>query len=233
MKKQTNKFGFLCIASAILATALTGYVSAQSTPGQSRPKSIRGEPIDAAKPPDPSPAPDVKPGSTAGTSNLAATGQSAAGATNAAPASAAGKATKPGGYLAVGFDTLSSYEYAAPDVQVTNLINGIDEADKFIPANVKGLDGKKAVIKGFMLPLKVEAGKVTEFLIMRNQGACCFGVPPKITELVMVKAPAGKGVQPIMDQPVDIEGTLHVGTTRENGFIVGIYRMDGERMVSD
>jgi|GEM_PF-708442 hypothetical protein len=252
MKKQTNKPGgetvgwqaaqqsvfretrrariaplplFFCYAWVVLAAALAANVSAQSSPGKAPPKAIHGEPIDAGSPAVPAPALDVKPGAAAAT-------QPAASGTNATPAPAVGESAKPG-YLTVGFDKLASYEYTAPDVQVTNLTNGIDEADKFIPAEVKGLDGKKAVIKGFMLPLKVEAGKVTEFLIMRNQGACCFGVPPKITELVMVKAPEGKGVKPIMDQPVDIEGTLHIGTARENGYIVGIYRMDGERMVGD
>ena len=35
-------------------------------------------------------------------------------------------------------------------------------------------------IKGFMLPLKVEKGVVTELLIMRDQSMCCYGVTPKI-----------------------------------------------------
>lgn len=58
----------------------------------------------------------------------------------------------------------------------------MDEADKDIPADIKCLDGKKVVIRGFMLPLKVENEKATEFLIMRNQGACCFGTMPKMPQ---------------------------------------------------
>jgi hypothetical protein len=34
-----------------------------------------------------------------------------------------------------------------------------------------------------------------------------------------------------MDVPVSIEGTLHVGAMRENGYLVGIYQMDGDKMV--
>ena len=48
-------------------------------------------------------------------------------------------------------------------------------------------------------------------------------------EWVSVKM-ADKGVKPLMDQPVTLFGTLHVGEMRENGFLVGIYRMDGERL---
>jgi hypothetical protein len=33
-----------------------------------------------------------------------------------------------------------------------------------------------------------------------------------------------------MDQPVTIVGTLHVGDIRENGYLVGIYRMEAEKI---
>ena len=74
-----------------------------------------------------------------------------------------------------------------------------------------------------MLPLKVEDSLVTEMLIMRDQSMCCFGSVPKINEWVSIRM-TGKGVQPVMDEPV--------GEIRENGYLVGIYEMDGERMAS-
>src|SRR5262249_19531505 len=52
---------------------------------------------------------------------------------------------------------------------------------------------------------------------------------PKIHEWVSVKM-ADKGVKALMDQPVTLYGTLHVGEMRENGYLTGIYRLDGERM---
>ena len=42
---------------------------------------------------------------------------------------------------------------------------------------------------------------------------------------------ADKGVKPMMDQPVTLYGTLHVGEMRENGYLVGIYSMDAEKMI--
>jgi hypothetical protein len=80
-----------------------------------------------------------------------------------------------------------------------------------------------------MLPLKVEGGLVTELLIMKDQSMCCYGATPKINEWVSVKM-TEKGVKPMMDQPVTLLGTLHVGEMRENGYLIGIYRMDGEKM---
>ena len=36
-----------------------------------------------------------------------------------------------------------------------------------------------------------------------------------------------------MDQPVTVCGTFHVGDVRENGELVGIYRLDAEKLTSD
>jgi hypothetical protein len=36
-----------------------------------------------------------------------------------------------------------------------------------------------------------------------------------------------------MDEPVTIHGTLKVGEVLENGYLVGIYEMDGQQMTSD
>jgi hypothetical protein len=80
-----------------------------------------------------------------------------------------------------------------------------------------------------MLPLKVEGGLVTELLIMKDQSMCCYGSTPKLNEWVSIKM-IGAGVKAIMDQPVTLFGRLHVGEMRENGYLVGIYNMDGEKM---
>jgi hypothetical protein len=136
-----------------------------------------------------------------------------------------------GGYLSVGFDRLASFDYAASDAPVTNITTKVDAADKFIPNEIKALNGKKVVISGFMLPLEVHGETATEFLILRNQSSCCFGTAPKLNEFVMVKVP--KGVNCIMDQVVNIAGVLHIGTTRENGYITQIYQMDGDKILTD
>jgi hypothetical protein len=134
-------------------------------------------------------------------------------------------------FITVTFDKLASYEFEMPDETVTT--NGIVSAsvkakDQFPPA-VKALDKVRVALKGFMLPLKVESGLVTEMLIMRDQSMCCYGKVPKITEWVSVKM-ADKGVKAVIDQPITIYGKLYVGEMRENGYLVGIYRMDGDRI---
>ena len=93
---------------------------------------------------------------------------------------------------------------------------------------MKAWNGKKAVITGYMVPVKMEKGLVTEFLLMRNTMACCFGGVPNMTEWVVVKMK--KGVPPLMDVPVAFFGELKVGTMFENGYMTGLYELQGERM---
>lgn len=148
-------------------------------------------------------------------------------------------------YLTISFERLASFEYEMPDefAEVSDAGDGEaakaeetkakkkpEEKDQ-IPATVRKFNNKRIALEGFMLPLKVEDSLVTEMLIMRDQSMCCFGSVPKINEWVSIRM-TGKGVKPVMDEPVTIYGKLKVGEIRENGYLVGIYEMDGERMGS-
>jgi hypothetical protein len=77
--------------------------------------------------------------------------------------------------------------------------------------------------------MKFEGKLTTEFLLLKNQGLCCYGLPPWITEWVKVQM-AGKGVKPVLDTPVTVCGSFHVGDFRESGQLVGIYTLDGDRL---
>lgn len=149
------------------------------------------------------------------------------------PAPAAPPAEKTGDYLNVGFDRLASFTYDVADPPPAAAAGTVTAAPAKIvdqiPAAVRALDQKLVALKGFMLPLKVEGGLITELLIMRDQSMCCYGATPKITEWVSVKM-TGKGVKPVMDQPITLFGKLRVGEVRENGYLVGIYQMDGDKL---
>src|SRR4030095_12021278 len=117
---------------------------------------------------------------------------------------------KIGEHLIVGFDKLASFKYEMPDdLLKTNQVGWIKSDDQ-IPKEIKALDEKQIALKGYMLPLRVERGLVTELLIMRDQSMCCYGTVPRINEWVSVKM-TNAGIKPIMDQPVTLFGRLHVG----------------------
>lgn len=134
------------------------------------------------------------------------------------------------GFAVVGFDTLSTFKYDVPEDSGSKTnAPAASDPDNQIPANVKSFNGRRVALKGFMLPLKVEGGLVTELLLMRDQSMCCYGSVPKINEWVAVKMTSA-GIKPVMDQAVTMYGTIKIGAMRENGYLVGIYQMDGERM---
>ncbi len=137
---------------------------------------------------------------------------------------------KIGEYTLVGFDRLASFAYEVPDDPITEPKAKAIIDKNVIPKTVRIFDKQKVALKGYMLPLKVEDGKITELLILRDQSMCCYGAVPKINEWVSVRMPKGKGVKPIMDVPVTIFGILKVGEVLENGYLVGIYEMDGDRL---
>jgi hypothetical protein len=174
---------------------------------------IRGAPI-AAKPAAPP-------------TNAAAVVTTTPLATNVATPTAPSVAS--GGYAPVGFEQLSGYQIEVSDELLGPQTNKtVLTADGQIPEPIKELNNKKISLRGFMLPLKVEGGLVTEMLIMKDQSMCCYGATPRINEWVSVKMKGG--VKPLMDEPVTLMGTLKVGETRENGYLVGIYAMDGDKM---
>lgn len=107
--------------------------------------------------------------------------------------------------------------------------SSVPASDAQIPAAVKSWNGKKAVITGYMMPVKMEKGLVTEFLVMRNTMACCYGSVPSLNEWVVVKMKKG-GVAVMIDVPMAFYGELKVGVLFENGYVSGIYQLDCERM---
>jgi hypothetical protein len=133
----------------------------------------------------------------------------------------------PHGCQKLGFETLSGFPLEVTKEMADgslNLVAASTATRKKIPAAVQTWDNRLVAIRGFLLPLKMNNGLTIEFLLMRNQNMCCFGSVPKVNEWICVE-PQGEGVKPIMDQPITIMGKLRVGEIRENGFLVGIYKM--------
>jgi hypothetical protein len=127
--------------------------------------------------------------------------------------------------VSVGFDKLASFEFTAPESEAA-----APAAEKQIPDRVRELDTKEVTVTGFMLPVKMDGGLVTEFLLVKDPMLCCYGVMPKVNEWVVVKM-VGKGVPPMMDIPITFQGQLKVGQIYEGGYLTGLYLLKGEKRV--
>lgn len=139
-----------------------------------------------------------------------------------------------GGYLQIGFDKLARFwvnlKYVPVKSDPPSPIHQLAPTlASPIPDAIRALDNKKVAVRGFLLPLKADAGLTTEFILLRNQSMCCYGKPPQVNEWMHVRM-TGKGVRAIMDQPMTICGTLHVAEYLENKQILGVYQMDGDKM---
>jgi len=134
------------------------------------------------------------------------------------------------GHLQVGFDKLAGFQVFVYHRVVDPVrLTSVPYLSRPIPDSIKSLENHEVAIKGFMLPLKLENGRVREFLLMRSRSFCCFGIPLQLNEWVHVRM-KGEGVQSIMDVPLTVYGTLHVGEVVKNGKLSSIYQLDGEKM---
>jgi hypothetical protein len=134
------------------------------------------------------------------------------------------------GHLQVGFDKLADFQvFVLHQVTDPVRLTTVPKLSRPIPDFIKSLDNREVAVQGFMLPLKLENARVTEFLLMRSRSFCCFGIPLNINEWIHVRM-KGDGVPSIMDVPLTVYGTLHVGEIIKNGQLSCIYKLDGEKM---
>jgi len=134
------------------------------------------------------------------------------------------------GSLRLGFDILGGFPYAIPPDATGDAAQKLAvQAEKDIPAKIKQYDGKRALVTGFMLPVKLEdnTGLVIDFLLVRDPMMCCYGVVPNPNDWVVVHM--AKPVAALQDVPISFVGTLHVGPLYDNGYLTGIYKLDGEK----
>jgi hypothetical protein len=148
----------------------------------------------------------------------------------AVAAEAASKPSVENGYAPAGFELLAAFPFNPPEPD-PDAKPGTPppSAAKQIPPAVKALDGRKVIVRGYMLPTKMEKGLVTEFLLMNSAAACCYGATPRINEFIVVKMVKG-GVKSLMDVSVEFHGTLSVKEVFEEGFLSHIYALDAEKM---
>jgi len=131
--------------------------------------------------------------------------------------------------LPLGFEHLSTYDYDVPPMDMRPGAKPPKPVGT-IPKGIRMLSGRKIAITGFMVPLKADENGVSEFVLLRNQMSCCFGVPPKPNEWIMVTMAGGNKTPHIPDTPLQVTGTFQVGEEFDEGFLTSIYRMKADNV---
>lgn len=98
---------------------------------------------------------------------------------------------------------------------------------RYLPKSILSLDGQRVVLTGYLLPTRMHNRKAVEFMVLRTQNTCCYGVPPEVNEVVEVPTIATPA-DPLMDVVVRVTGRLHVKERWEGTYLCSIYQMDAE-----
>lgn len=97
------------------------------------------------------------------------------------------------------------------------------------PPRITALDARRVRITGFILPTRNRNGQVREFLLLANHLTCCYGREPRFCDYILARTEGEVGPL-VMDRPVSVEGTLHVGDVYTNGSWAALYSMDCSRI---
>lgn len=92
-----------------------------------------------------------------------------------------------------------------------------------VPADVQALSGSKVRMSGFMIPMD-QAERITQFALVPDLFACCFGQPPQVQHTIVVNCPKGKAVSYYQDQII-VEGDLKVEEKKDEGYIISVFEI--------
>lgn len=120
----------------------------------------------------------------------------------------------PEGYQRVSFNELSRHEPI------------FSEGKLQVDPDIAALDGKSIYIKGYMYPTRQQTG-ITEFVMVKDTGQCCFGGQPKLTDMIVVKLDDGMTVNHREQQLVGVGGTFRVHAGVQSGVLTAIYVLEG------
>jgi hypothetical protein len=150
--------------------------------------------------------------------------------TTAAPApKSAAPAPRSGDFRALSWDKLSGYKYDLYEVaSETQPGRPLLKSDDTIPPEVKLLDGEQVTVRGYVLSLRNRRGRISDFLLLRDQGTCCFGEKAQINHFIRVKHREGIP-HTANGGEITVSGVLHVGETYVGGYLTGLYQLDMEK----
>jgi len=114
-------------------------------------------------------------------------------------------------------------------LKILNMEPVVPDAPKLMPEWLKGLDGKRIRVRGFMYPPFQDTG-LEAFILARDNQICCFGRDPKVYDLVRVLMREDVTTDYIENRPFDVVGTFKIG---DDASIPGkLYTLDDAVVIS-
>ena len=119
-------------------------------------------------------------------------------------------------YTRLQFDTLKSWTYI--------------EGKTPIPDFIQKLNGQNIEMVGFMMPLS-EVKNITEFILVPSLWGCCYGQPPAVNHVVVVRMPPGQTTK-FFNDVIRVRGKFAVGETKQDGYTVSLYVLTVDKIDS-
>jgi hypothetical protein len=115
-------------------------------------------------------------------------------------------------------------------LRVLNMEPVTGQALTMMPDWLKGLDGKKVRLRGFMYPPYSETD-LSEFAFARDNQICCFVKKPKVYDVFGVHLREGELTDYIQNRPFDVVGVFHIVPDATEWPLGGMYRIDDARVI--
>jgi hypothetical protein len=130
----------------------------------------------------------------------------------------------PEGALRITFDDLDLMKLLNMDPVTSDCVERM-------PAWLRGLDGKKVRVRGFMKPSGVTEG-IPQFVFVRSTDLCCFGPKGKVYHLIAVTLKPGLTTDYIELKPFDVVGKFKIDKVElDDGLIFLLYHIDDATII--
>lgn len=104
---------------------------------------------------------------------------------------------------------------------------GLGYDTRTLHPDVAALNGQKVFLKGFMYPTRQTEG-LTEFVLAKDNGDCCFGGQPQITDMIYVRL-KGNLKFDFTTERVSLAGIFHAGKMNQTDEgLTPIYELDAQ-----
>jgi hypothetical protein len=100
----------------------------------------------------------------------------------------------------------------------------VEDGEGRVHPDIAALDGKKLFVKGFMYPEQNPEG-ISTFVLCRDNGECCFGGKPKLTDMIKVKLSAGMSAR-YTPHMVSVAGVFRLRDLRIAGNLEPAFELD-------
>ncbi len=131
-----------------------------------------------------------------------------------------------GGGSYLGYDYLTEVPEGYDLISYSQLQPDPEHPSQMIPASAQSLDGQRVFIRGYVYPSNNT--RVHEFILCRDQGDCCFGGNPKLTDRIQVTLD-GDLMMDFSPKLLRVGGVFHIQPGYTPAVAGGvIYRMNAD-----